>query len=127
MMYSQAQLGALRAALLDIIANGPGREGFGLCYNLTYHPHIDAYNYQIEGENPPHLDGDEFVEAEAQDWPHARKNEHGKLLDWFVPRNPLQGIWEGDNLKMRQNLIQYLLGRVAHHESLLRGGIALAD
>lgn len=123
MMYSQAQLGALRKALYAILDDGPSRGDFGLCYNLTYHPHVVAYNC----ENPQHLEGYEFVEAEAQDWPHARKNEHGTLLDWFVPRTPLQGMWEGDNLKMRQNLIQYLLGRVAHHGSLLRGGIALAD
>lgn len=68
----------------------------------------------------------DFVADEADGWPHAMRSDVGELLDWFVPKTSGQKLWEGDNLKMRQNLIQYLLGRVAHHEAMLRGGVALA-
>lgn len=125
MKYNAEQLGALRKALLCILTNGATREPFGLCCNLMYHKVILDYNANGR-EYTDHIDGYDFVATESIDWPHAKKEGDGRLCAWFVPYNPGEGFWEGGNLEMRQNLIQYLLGRVAHHESLRRGGVALA-
>ena len=116
--YTQAALGRFRNGLLNLLQDGPSDVGYGVCYNLnaalrTMPKFVWGVAY-------------DFVSDEAQEWPHAMRNDAGELLDWFVPVTPEQGIWEGENLKMRQNLIQYLLGRVAHHEAMLRGGVALA-
>lgn len=108
--YTQEQLAAFRKALLSILNNGPIYESYGLCMNL----------------DSAKADGYAFVSNEARDWPHALRREDGNLCDWFVPRDRACGLWEGANMKMRQTLIQYLLGRVAHHEAMLRGGVALA-
>lgn len=124
MKYNAEQLGVLRKVLLCILTNGATLEQFGLCCNLTHHKMMVDYNYEVRGAE--HIDGYDFVATESIDWPHAMKDGDGKLCAWFVPYNPGEGLWESDNLKMRQNLIQYLLGRLAHHESLLRGGVALA-
>ena len=121
--YTQEQLGLLRKALLAILAGDECKPAFGLCCNLTYHLHMLKFSDSICGQC---VCGYAFVSDEAEEWPHAIRGEDGTLLDWFVPKTPEHGLWEGENLKMRQNLIQYLLGRVAHHEALLRGGVALA-
>ena len=116
--YTQAELGRFRNGLLNMLQDGPFDEGFGVCRNLNYELRtMPEFEWGV---------GYDFVADEAEEWPHAMRNDAGKLLDWFVPVTPKQGMWEGENLKMRQNLIQYLLGRVAHHEALLRGGVALA-
>lgn len=109
--YTQAELGAYRKALLRLLSEGPTTTSKGVCYNLS-----------MMLEDPC---GYDFVAAEAVGWPHALYFEDGRMLDYFVPKHG-PGLWKGENLKMRQNLIQYLLGRVAHHESMLRGGVALA-
>lgn len=117
--YTQEQLGRFRKALLGLLQDGPHNAEYGVCYNLNTSirsAHADASWFS----------GYDFVAEEAVDWPHAIKNEAGTLHEYFVPSKVRQGLWEGDNLKMRQNLIQYLLGRVAHHEAMLRGGVALA-
>lgn len=116
--YTQAELGRYRAGLLKMLKYGPSDAGFGVCRNLNNE--LRALPEFEWGE------AYDFVSEEAEEWPHAMRNDAGKLLDWFVPVTPEQGLWEGENLKMRQNLIQYLLGRVAHHEALLRGGVAFA-
>ena len=127
MKYNAEQLGALRKALLCILTNGAWLVPFGLCCNLTYHKVVLDYNYGGSSElYAAHIDGYDFVDTESIDWPHAMKDRTGKLCARFVPHNPGEGLWEGGNLEMRQNLIKYLLGRLAHHESLLRGGVALA-
>lgn len=116
--YTQAALGRFRAGLLKLLQDGPSDAEFGVCYNLN-----------AELRAMPEFEWGaayDFVADEADGWPHALRGEWGALLDWFVPETPEHGLWEGENLKMRQNLIQYLLGRVAHHEALLRGGVALA-
>lgn len=113
--YTQAELGAYRKALLRLLSEGPTRDDKGVCYNLN-----------VILEEPAMYRGYDFVHAEAYDWPHALYYDDGRLRDYFVPHLSGLGLWSGDNLKMRQNLIQYLLGRVAHHESMLRGGVALA-
>lgn len=118
--YNQAELGAVRKALLAILGGDIPKPHFGLCCNLN------SLLWLVHFAGGPSVDGYGFVAEESQDWPHAIRHEDGTLLNWFVPRNPVESLWEGDNLKMRQNLIQYLLGRVAHHESMLRGGVALA-
>lgn len=112
--YTQAELGAYRKALLRLMQEGPTCDDKGVCYNLN-----------VILEEPARYSGYYFVAAEAKDWPHALHHEDGSLMDYFVPD---QGgrFWHGDNLKLRQNLIRYLLGRVAHHEAMLRGGVALA-
>lgn len=116
--YTQAELEGFRKGLLNLLQDGPSNVEFGVCHNLNNElrdmPEIwrGAAYY--------------FVAAEADGWPHAMRSDAGKLLDWFVPGTPEQGLWEGENLKMRQNLMHYLLCRVAHHEALLRGGAALA-
>lgn len=112
--YTKAELGAYRKALLRLLSDGPIETSKGVCYNL---------NRMLE--DPALYCGYDFVAAEAYDWPHARRYEDGRLLDYFVPDQAGE-LWYGENLKMRQNLIQYLLGRVAHHEAMLRGGVALA-
>jgi len=122
--YTQAQLGVLRKALLAILAGDVPKPAYGLCGNLTYHTHVVEFNGRTCGWS---VGGYEFVAEEAKEWPHAIRGEDGELRDWFVPLTRGQGMWEGENLKRRQNLIQYLLGRVAHHEAMLRGGVALAD
>lgn len=118
--YTQAELGRFRKGLLNLLQDGPTSVGYGygVCYNLNFKLSLlPEFEWGV---------GYDFVSDEAEEWPHAMRNDGGKLLDWFVPVTPEQGLWEGENLKMRQNLIQYLLGRVAHHEALLRGGVALA-
>lgn len=112
--YTQAELGAYRKALLRLLQEGPTCDDNGVCYNLN-----------VILEDPVMYCGYVFVDAEAYGWPHALYYEDGRLHDYFVPDNGGE-LWYGDNLKMRQNLIQYLLGRVAHHEAMLRGGVALA-
>lgn len=115
--YTQAALGRFRKGLLKLLSDGPSYECYGVCYNLN-----------LELRTMPEFEYGEaydFVASEACDWPHSLHDADGNLLSYFVP-NKRGGLWEGDNLKMRQNLIQYLLGRVAHHESMLRGGVALA-
>ena len=116
--YTQAELGRFRKGLLKLLQDGPSNVGFGVCYNLTCE--LKPMPGFVWGAVY------DFVADAAEEWPHALRNDAGKLLDGFVPLTPGQGIWEGKNLKMRQNLIQYLLGHVAHHEALLRGGVALA-
>ena len=117
--YTQAALGRFRAVLLKLLFDGPSDAGFGVCYNLnTELLAMHEFEHGVVGYN--------FVSDEAEEWPHAMRSDVGRLLDFFVPETLGRGIWEGDNLKMRQNLIQYLLGRVAHHEAMLRGGVALA-
>ena len=119
--YTQAELGRFRAGLLALLQDGPSDCDFGVCFNLNYElKPMPEFEWGI---------GYDFVSDEAEEWPHAMRDDAGRLLDWFVPETPEtpgQGLWEGENLKMRQNLIQYLLGRVAHHEAMLRGGVALA-
>ena len=116
--YTQAELGRFRKGLLNLLQDGPTNDRYGVCRNLnTELSAMPDFEWGV---------GYDFVSDEAEEWPHALRNDAGRLLDWFVPVTPEQGIWEGENLKMRQNLIQYLLGRVAHHEALLRGGVALA-
>jgi hypothetical protein len=112
--YAQAELGAYRKALLRLLSEGPIDTSKGVCYNLS-----------TMLEDPVRYCGYDFVAAEAYDWQHALYYSDGKLCDYFVPHT-YGGLWVGENLKMRQNLIQYLLGRVAHHEAMLRGGVALA-
>lgn len=112
--YTQAELGTYRKALLRLLQEGPRETSKGVCYNLT-----------LTLEGPALCHGYDFVSDEAYDWPAALYYEDGRLRDYFVPKRT-GGLWEGENLKMRQNLIQYLLGRVAHHEAMLRGGVALA-
>lgn len=118
--YSAVEIGRFRKALLGLLQEGPHNAEYGVCYNL--HTSIRSAH-----EDARWLSGYDFVSEESVDWPHALKNEAGLLREFFVPRKVRQGLWEGENLKMRQNLIQYLLGRVAHHEAMLRGGVALAD
>lgn len=118
--YTQAELGAVRKALLAILGGDITEPRLGLCCNL----HSLLWTVYYDGG--PNVDGYTFVAEESQDWPHAIRREDGTLPDWFVPQNPVESLWEGENLKRRQNLIKYLLGRVAHHESMLRGGVALA-
>lgn len=115
--YTQAALGRFRKGLLKLLFDGPSYEGYGVCYNLN-----------AELRTMPEFEYGEaydFVDYEAYDWPHARRCEDGSLRSYFVPKRGGK-LWHGENLKMRQNLIQYLLGRVAHHEAMLRGGVALA-
>ena len=116
--YTQAQLGRFRKGLLKLLQDGPSDEAEGVCRNLNLE--LRTMPMFVWGV------GYDFVSDEAEEWPHALRDDDDRLLDWFVPLTPGQGLWEGENLKMRQNLIQYLLGRVAHHEALLRGGVALA-
>ena len=118
--YNQAELGAVREALLAILGGYIPEPHFGLCCNLH------SLLRQVHFDGGPNVDGYTFVAEESQDWPHAIRREDGTLPDWFVPGNPVESLWDGENLKMRQNLIQYLLGMVAHHEAMLRGGVALA-
>lgn len=119
--YSQAELGRFRKGLLNLLQYGPADRNYGVCYNL---------NAELR-TMPEFVWGAayDFVSDESQEWPHAKRYamryEDGRLLDYFVPDKAGE-LWYGENLKMRQNLIQYLLGRVAHHESMLRGGVALA-
>lgn len=115
--YTKAALGRFRKGLLKILQDGPAYECYGVCYNL---------NFELRAM--PEFEYGEaygFVGAEAYDWPHALHDDEGSLLSYFVPDHGGE-LWKGANLKMRQNLIQYLLGRVAHHEAMLRGGVALA-
>lgn len=112
--YTQAELGAYRKALLRLLSEGPIETSMGVCYNLNK---MLVY--------PAMYCGYDFVSEEAYGWPAAMYYDDGRLRDYFVPHT-YGGLWEGENLKMRQNLIQYLLGRVAHHEAMLRGGVALA-
>ena len=112
--YTQAELGAYRKALLRLLSEGPTSDDKGVCYNLN-----------VILEDQVMYCGYDFVAAEAYGWPHALYYKDGRLCDYFVPHQ-YGGLWCGENLKMRQNLIKYLLGRVAHHESMLRGGVALA-
>lgn len=118
--YSAVEIGQYRKALLELLQGGPLVACYGVCSNISR----ILSNWNNDGA---WLSGYEFVAEESVDWPHAIKNEVGILSDFFVPHNVHHGLWEGDNLKMRQNLIKYLLGRVAHHEAMLRGGVALAD
>jgi len=115
--YTQAALGRFRKGLLKLLFDGPSNASYGVCYNL---------NFELR-TMPEFKCGEayDFVDSEAYDWPHALHDEDGCLLSYFVPDQG-GGLWEGENLKMRQNLIQYLLGRVTHHEAMLRGGVALA-
>ena len=130
--YTQAALGRFRKGLLKLLQDGPSDEDCGVCWNL-----------KAELKTMPEFEWGEaydFVFYESQEWPHAMRRKDGALRDYFVPyHDGVQAVlddhpysmrprryWEGENLKMRQNLIQYLLGRVAHHESMLRGGVALA-
>jgi len=115
--YTQAALGRFRKGLLKLLFDGPSYEGYGVCYNLN-----------AELRTMPEFEWGEaydFVDSEACDWPHALHDEKGCLRNYFVPDRGGE-LWHGENLKMRQSLIQYLLGRVAHHEAMLRGGVALA-
>jgi len=115
--YTQAALGRFRKGLLKLLFDGPSNEDYGVCYNLNF-----------ELRTMPEFEWGEaydFVDSEAYYWPHALHDEEGSLLNYFVPDKGGE-LWRGANLKMRQNLIQYLLGRVAHHEAMLRGGVALA-
>lgn len=116
--YTQEALGRFRKGLLNLLQDGPAEVGFGVCRNLN--TELSTMPEFVWGV------GYDFVSDEAEEWPHAMRNDAGELLDWFVPKTHGHGLWEGDNLKMRQNLLQYLLGRVAHHEAMLRGGVALA-
>lgn len=116
--YTQAELGRFRKGLLSLLQDGPSDRVYGVCCNLNCE--LKTMPEFVWGV------GYDFVTDEAEEWPHAMRNDAGMLLDWFVPKTHGQGLWEGENLKMRQNLIQYLLGRVAHHEALLRGGVAPA-
>lgn len=122
-MYEQGQLDALRAALQDLLKDGPADKACGVCRNLHYHEALRGYTGR-------YIDGYDFIENEAFDWPHALKHadEDGAptLLPYFVPGDGCYALWDGQNLEMRQNLLRYLLGRVAHHEAELRGGVALA-
>ena len=116
--YTQAELGRFRKGLLNLLQDGPTNDECGVCRNLnTQLSTMPEFAWGVAYD---------FVSDEAEEWPHAMRSDSGELLDWFVPETHGQGLWEGENLKMRQNLIQYLLGRVAHHEALLRGGVALA-
>lgn len=130
--YTQAALGRFRKGLLKLLQEGPSNEDYGVCFNLNFELRtMPEFEWGV---------GYDFVFDEAQEWPHAMRREDGTMLDYFVPHhNGVHAVvdehpysmsprryWEGENLKMRQNLIQYLLGRVAHHESMLRGGVALA-
>lgn len=115
--YTQAELGRFRKGLLTLLQDGPSHDGYGVCYNLNC-----ALRAMPEFEWGVAYD---FVANEAKEWPHALRYEDGRLYDYFVPDNGGE-LWYGENLKMRQNLIQYLLGRVAHHEAIMRVGVALA-
>lgn len=112
MKYTQAELGRFRKGLLNMLQDGPSNVDEGVCYNLNRE--LKQMPYYVWGE------AYDFVADEAYGWPHAMRGYAGRLLDHFVPETSGQGVWEGDNLKMRQNLIKYLLGRVAHHEAMLR-------
>ena len=115
--YTQAALGRFRKGLLKLLQDGPSAGWMGVCYNLDFElSTMPGFEY---GE------AYDFVDTEAAGWPHARRYEDGRLLDYFVPDQAGE-LWEGENLKMRHNLIQHLLNRVAHHEAMLRGGVALA-
>lgn len=115
--YTQAELGRFRKGLLNLLQDGPSNVDYGVCYNL---------NWELK-PMPGFVWGEayDFVADEAEEWPHAMRYEDGRLWNYFVPEQDGE-LWYGANLKMRQNLIQYLLGRVAHHEAMLRGGVALA-
>lgn len=115
--YTQAALGRFRKGLLKLLQDGPSDASYGVCYNLNFELRtLPEFEWGVAYD---------FVSDESHAWPHAMRCHDGSLWNYFVPYHGC-GLWEGDNLKMRQNLIQYLLGRVAHHEAALRGGVALA-
>ena len=115
--YTQAQLGRFRKGLLKLLQDGPSNVDYGVCYNLDFELRtVPEYEW---------YDAYAFVDAEAAGWSHARLYEDGRFMDYFAVQDKDGELWEGENLKMRKNLIQYLLGRVAHHEAMLRGGVAL--
>ena len=115
--YTQAALGRFRKGLLTLLQDGPSDASYGVCFNLNAELRaMPEFEWGVAYD---------FVSDESHAWPHAMRYEDGSLWDYFVPDHGGE-LWEGENLKMRQNLIQYLLGRVAHHEAMLRGGVALA-
>ena len=115
--YTQAELGRFRKGLLALLQEGPTSGEYGVCYNLNYElKAMPEFEWGVAYD---------FVDDEAVEWPHALRYDDGGLRDYFVPDNGGE-LWYGENLKMRQNLIQHLLGRVAHHGAMLRGGVALA-
>lgn len=104
--YTQKYLATFRKALLTLLHSGPIDPYYGVCQNLDTLVRKPGYS------------GYAFVTDEAVNWPHALKYEDGMLCPYFVPDTP--ELWAGEGLELRKDLIQYLLGRVAHHEELLK-------
>ena len=103
-MYSKESLHILKEALLilkgkaSIYTDPIPAPDVGVCYNLMYtvdsiSPHLAVKAYI-------------FVQEQSIGWPH-----HNGANDNFVPDDYKYGKWEGPNLEMRLDLLDYLIAK----------------
>lgn len=105
--YTKEQLQAFKAAFLivkSMAEEAPDHLKYGVCFNteellITVSPTF-GYGFTYNA-----------VDALAQDWPHARKSADGTLLAYFVPFVQGYGFWQGPNLEMRLDLLDYLIAK----------------
>ena len=100
--YTLDELARVRAALLRLLSGDIMRPDLGVCGNLHCMLERDPGGYS-------------FVQVAAVGWPHATYGDD--YYGYFVPHVDSYGLWEGVNLEMRKDLIQYLLGAVTRFEN----------
>lgn len=92
----------------DALGHGVARPHVGVCGNLK------NVLSMMEGLCVGYLDAYQWVPEHSTEWEHAEwcdsyPDEPPSLMAYFVPHTPGFGMWEGPNLELRIDLIDYLI------------------
>lgn len=108
-IYSKEELQMYKEAFLvvkDKALTCPELLFYGVCYNA------DEYLTSIGQKEANDSRVYEAINVLASHWPHARKfPESYHLYAYFVPFTRSYGRWEGPNLEMRLDLLDYLIAK----------------
>lgn len=108
-IYSKEELQMYKEAFLvvkDKALTCPELLCHGVCYNA------DEYLTGIGQKEANDSSVYEAINVLAKYWPHARKFPgFDQPFAYFVPFTRSYGFWEGPNLKMRLDLLDYLIAK----------------
>ena len=108
-IYSKEALQMYKEAFLvvkDKALTCPELLSWGVCYNA------EEYLMGLGQKEANACSVYEAINVLAKYWPHARKfPESDHLYAYFVPFTRSYGRWEGPNLEMRLDLLDYLIAK----------------
>lgn len=99
-MFSLPEKKQILKGLIQLRTSGPVIGAAGICGNLDELTcFIDDTAYGA-------------VAHYAKAWPKALRNHNDQLFNWFVPEHTHFPMWEGPNLSLRNDLLDYLIEQV---------------